>query len=269
MKSFKQYIISEAMNPVEIKPSEFPNPLKNPLKKVFQYKGKHDGDTTDDIVKVKPKQFDANKLKPTQQDVYLGKSLGMAINGVKGGDLGAVVSKDGHVLDGHHRWAATNLNVDPTKKPMNKPPPRLSTEAVKVGGVQADLNIGDLVPVMRGIGDSMGNKRRGAPEGNDKNIFQSDTSDAMNAIKHGKHMNPKFYNKDKAQQWLKGIGGKKELNRRLDWMRQKHPPAGSPSRVNMPVIDNDKGQVGQASGLLNRGDIDVRKPYAKIQKPIK
>jgi len=266
MKSFKHYIIPEAMNPVETKPSEFPNPLTGTLKKVFQYKGQRDGDTTDDIVKVKPKQFDANKLKPTQRDVYLGKSLGMAISGVKGGDLGAVVSKDGHVLDGHHRWAATNLNIDPTKKYTQKPPPRLSTEA-KIGGVQADLNIGDLVPVLRGVGDSMGNKRRGKPEGGDKSIFQSDVSDAMNAIKHGKHMNPKFYNKDQAQQWLKGIGGEKELNKRLDWMRQKHPPAGSPSRTNMPVIDNDKGQVAQASGLLNRGDIDVRKPYAKVQQP--
>jgi len=26
MKTFKQYIISEAMNPVKTKPSEFPNP---------------------------------------------------------------------------------------------------------------------------------------------------------------------------------------------------------------------------------------------------
>ena len=269
MKSFKQYIISEAMNPVETKASEFPNPLKGTLKKVFQYKGKHDGDTTDDIVQVKSQEFDANKLKPTQRDVYLGKSLSMAINGVKGGDLGAVVSKDGHVLDGHHRWAATNLNIDPTKTATKKPPPRLSTESVKVGGVKADLNIGDLVPVLRGVGDSMGNNRRGKPEGDDKSIFQSDVSDAMNAIKHGRHMNPKFYNKDQAQQWLKGIGGKKELNKRLDWMRQKHPPAGAPSRINMPVIDNDKGQVAKASELLNRGNIDVRKPYAKVQQPKK
>ena len=66
MKSFKQYIIPEAMNPVEVKPSEFPNPLQGTLKKVFQYKGKHDGDTTDDIVKVKAKQFD-EKLSKIQR----------------------------------------------------------------------------------------------------------------------------------------------------------------------------------------------------------
>jgi len=262
MKSFKQYFW-EAMNPVEIKVSEFPNPLRGRIKAIYQQKGKADGDVTDDIVKVKPKSWDANKLKPSQRDIYLGKSLGMAVSGVAGGDLGSVVSKDGHILDGHHRWAATNLNIDPTKKyvaPTTEE--REFIREVQVGGVEADLGIGDLVPVLRGLGDSLGNERRGEPEGGDKNIYGASTKDALDAINNGKHMNPKFYNKEKAQAWLKGIGGEKELGRRLKWIQRKPPPSGAPSRRNMPVI-NAPTDVSTASTLLNRGDIDVRKPYTK------
>ena len=34
----------------------------------------------------------------------------MAIGGVAGGNLGAYISTNGEILDGHHRWAATMLN---------------------------------------------------------------------------------------------------------------------------------------------------------------
>ena len=81
---------------------------------------------------------------PSQSQIWLGKALVMASGMDPGGDLGAIISKDGHILDGHHRWAMTMLS-DPT---------------VKIDGVQADLNIGDLVPVLRNVGDAMGFPRR-------------------------------------------------------------------------------------------------------------
>ena len=68
----------------------------------------------------------------------------MAIGGVKGGDMGAIISQDNHILDGHHRWAATMI-ADPT---------------AELGGVKAALDIGDLVPVLRNVGDAMGFPRR-------------------------------------------------------------------------------------------------------------
>ena len=52
----------------------------------------------------------------------------MAIGGVKGGNLGSMVSGDNHILDGHHRWAATLL-AEPKAKI----------------GTEVDLGIGDLV----------------------------------------------------------------------------------------------------------------------------
>lgn len=67
-----------------------------------------------------PNNDDANPVKnvsiaaadaiPTQTNILLPKALGMAVNGVAGGDLGAYFSSNNEILDGHHRWAATMLN---------------------------------------------------------------------------------------------------------------------------------------------------------------
>ncbi len=152
MKSFNEYI-TEALKTKEIKTSEFPDPLSKRLKAIFQTKGEMDGEEHDDIVQTRDSSWAASKIKPSQSAIFLGKALGMAIGGVKGGDLGSIVSKDKHILDGHHRWAAT-LFSEPT---------------AKIQGIEADLGIGDLVPVLRALGDSIGNQRRGEPAGGDEN----------------------------------------------------------------------------------------------------
>lgn len=247
MKSFKQYL-NEELTTKEIKISEFPNPLGKRLKSIFQMKGDLDGSEGDDIVTTKSKTWPANKLKPSQSAIYLAKSLGMAVGGVKGGDLGSIVSKDGHILDGHHRWAATML-ADPT---------------AKITGIEADLGIGDLVPVLRALGDSIGNTRRGEPTGGDVNIFKATVQDAMDSLTNGKNMHPKFYDKEKSLAWLESIGGKAELEKRLKFIQKNTPPKGAPPRIDMPVIDADKGDEKKASDLLNKGKLDVREPYAKV-----
>ena len=248
MKSFKKYL-NEELATKEIKISEFPNPLGKRLKSIFQMKGDLDGSEGDDIVTTKSKTWPANKLKPSQSAIYLAKSLGMAVGGVKGGDLGSIVSKDGHILDGHHRWAATLLS-DPT---------------AKITGIEADLGIGDLVPVLRGLGDSIGNSRRGEPKSGDVNIFKSTVKDAMDSIENGTNMHPKFYDKEKSIEWLESIGGEAELEKRLKFIQKNTPPKGAPPRIDMPVIDADKGDEKKASDLLNKGKLDVREPYAKVQ----
>ena len=247
MKSFKHYI-TEELPTKEIKASEFPNPLSKRLKAIFQHKGDLDGSEGDDIVKTRPKNWKATKLKPSQSAIYLGKALGMAIGGIKGGDLGAMVSKDKRILDGHHRWAATLL----------------SEPSATITGIEADLGIGDLVPVLRGLGDSLGNERRGEPTGGDVNIFKSTVRDAEKMIMTGANMHPKFYDKEKSIAWLESIGGKSELEKRLKFIQRNGPPKGAPPRIDMPVIDADKGDEKKASDLLKKGKLDVREPYAKV-----
>ncbi len=245
MKSFKQYI--KELKTKEIDPKKFPNPLFPRLAAIFTMKGEMDGNKQDDIVKTKKKTWSADKLKPSQSAVYLGKSLGMAVGGVKGGDLGSIVSKDGHILDGHHRWAATLL----------------AEPSAKISGIEADLGIGDLVPVLRALGDSFGNFRRGEPKGGDVNVFNATTADAVESLETGKNMDPRFYNKEKSLAWLESIGGEEGLKSRLENLKNHRPPSGAPPRIEMPVIDADKGQEKRAADLLLKGKLDVRAPYSE------
>jgi hypothetical protein len=247
--AIQSVVLNEELPTKEIDPKEFPNPVTDALKKVFTRKGKMDGDTKDDVVNTRTATWKARKLNASQDAVYLGKALGMAIGGVNGGDLGAIVSQDRRILDGHHRWAATILN---------------NPEA-SITGIEAKLKIGDLVPVLRALGDVLGNARRGQPKGGDINFFKASSKDALEAINTGKNMDSKYYNKDKAIKWLESIGGESVLKERMAIINRSTPPKGAPPRDNMPVIDADKAQHTQAADLLKKGNLDVRKPYAKVK----
>jgi hypothetical protein len=260
MKSFKDYykqrsLIEHAMKLAEelptrvINPDHFPNPITNTMAKLFLTKGHKDGDAKDDIVKTSSVSIAASELMPTQSEIFMGKAIGMAIGGIAGGDLAAIISKDNYILDGHHRWAATML----------------ANPSAKVGGVKADLGIGDLVPVLRALGDALGNSRRGAPGGGDISLYDASFKDVLEIIKTGKYSNPRFYDKAKAEAWLNKIG-EKELEKRFNTLKAKRPPSGAPVRRDMPVIDADKSQQHTASALLNKGDLDIRSPYAKLER---
>jgi len=238
----KKESVNEELPTKEIDPSKFPNPLVNV--KGFLKKGLGDGDKEDDIVKTKPVQISVSKLKPSQDAIYLGKVLGMAINGIEGGDLGAVISKDNYILDGHHRYAATTLN----------------NPSAKVGGIQSDLMIGDLVPVLRAVGDAMKNKRGLEPKGGDLNIFKVTMNDVKDCVYNGKNMHPKFYNKEKSIEWFENIG-EDTLAKRLKMLQSKTPPSGAPQRKDMPKINPE--QLGILKALLNKGKIDTKEPYTK------
>jgi hypothetical protein len=68
---------------------------------------------------VTKKKIPVGKLKATQSEIKAKKTFEMADAHLKGKfpNIGSqiVVSKDGHILDGHHRWAAL-LTLDPSRK---------------------------------------------------------------------------------------------------------------------------------------------------------
>ncbi len=70
-------------------------------------------------VKLEKKKIPVGKLKATQSEIKAEKAFGMANAHLKGKfpDIGdqIVVSSDGHILDGHHRWAAL-LTIDPSRE---------------------------------------------------------------------------------------------------------------------------------------------------------
>lgn len=260
MKPFKEgsmlheaarVLLSEQLPTIFIDLDEFPNPLQKELSSHFLVKGLHDDDAHDDRVKSKDVMLKADSLNPSQSEIFLGKSLGMAVNGVAGGNLDAVISSDNHILDGHHRWCAT-MFVDPN---------------LKVGGRMVNLSIGDLIPVMRSVGDALGNSRRGAPkDSGDINVYSADREDIEDAIYQGKYMNPKFYSREKSIEFLESVGGIENMFTRLKMIQSKRPPRGAPARSDMPVIDAEKGQVRLVSDLLMQGKIDVKPPYAEMNK---
>ena len=116
----------------------FRNPLPKQLWPAFFQLGFDDGDMKDDVVGSGSANVAAKKLKPSQKEVFLAKSIDMAIGGIEGGDLGSIISHDNFILDGHHRWAATILNN-----------PNSSITGIKVA-----LDIDDLIPVLRAAGDA-------------------------------------------------------------------------------------------------------------------
>ena len=242
----------------------FPNPLPKQLWGVFFEMGLKDKNLKDDIVGSRNAKWSAKDLNPTQEDVYLSKSLSMAIGskswkGIEGGDLKSIVSHDGYILDGHHRWAATLWN----------------NPSAQIGGIEVALNIVDLVPILRAAGDAFGNARRGEPKG-DRNIFQSSIKDVLEAVKDGKGMTTpeSTYDHDWCMQWLANLGkgkiadGEKLLAQRLAEIKKHKTPSTSPARKDMPVIDTDKNakikgtsQEKLVAYYLRKGAIDLRKPY--------
>jgi hypothetical protein len=237
--------LNEELPTREIDPNKFQDPYYEDPQHFKQ--GYKDDDTFDDIVQTKDVKLPANRLKPSQDAVYLGKALGMAIGGVEGGDLDAVISLDNRILDGHHRWAATIFN----------------NPKARVGGVQAELRIGDLVPVLRQAGDALGNERGLPPKGGDINIFKATLQDVRDCVYDGENMNPQFYNRDKAIAWFEDKG-EKAIQASLNLLQKVGPPAGAPPRADMPKIKPD--QVDKVAKKLAGGALDVRHPYVESKK---
>ena len=78
----------------------------------FLTQGLKDGNDDDDKVSLtKGGKVNASDAIPTQSNILIYKSMGFAVDGMSGGDLGAWASTDDEILDGHHRWAATMLNA--------------------------------------------------------------------------------------------------------------------------------------------------------------
>ena len=235
--------------------SKFPNPLPDEEKPGFLDKGLKDNDPNDDIVQTTDDSAAAGSLSPSQSAIYLGKALGMAMGGICGGDIDAIASGDNFILDGHHRWAAT-IFCDPNKNVEFK---------------RSQLPIEELIPVLRATGDAYGNARRGEPKGGDINIFQASLEDAMSAVEKLDAGN-EFMAAGKAKKWFLALGNgdeaaaKERLSKSLEIIKGKAPAGKVPSRINMPVIDADKGEVADVTKRLNKGQIDVRAPYAEPQK---
>lgn len=112
--------------------------------------GIKDGDPKDDVIKTQKKMIPAGKLLPTQNEIWLEKLIANTIKfgaPEHGGFITKqtiIVSKEGYILDGHHRFGQIML-ADPT---------------IKIDSVYVPLDIDTLVKMGRSFGNALGNDQK-------------------------------------------------------------------------------------------------------------
>jgi len=232
--------------------------------------GRKDNDEKDDSAiasKIKTGfSTPVSKLFPAQTEVIpekaVGIALGMLNSGKVGGNLGAIVSGDNHIMDGHHRWAATTL-VDPNA----------SVEGIKID-VPGDALVGILNVYTKGaLGRTQGNPGKGNVNAFTPEKIKSVLDDLIEkGTKIGSVDDSGGYSeKQVSGEEVKAILGKmkgangdpekgKELMAANAAKLNKKIPSWAPPRVDMPVINSD-----ELSGLISKlksGDFDIVEPYS-------
>jgi len=217
--------------------------------------GLDDNVIKDDIVKVSKKSWPAASLKPSQTTMVLDKALGMALfmlkSGKVGGDLGALVSSDKQIMDGHHRWAAT-IFASGTKG--------------KVGGFGAALTGKRLLRLLNILTKGAFGVRGGkAGKGSLAAFTPSNVKAKLTAMTE-KGISGEFpWSAESVKKVLIDNFGSVEkgietMAERAD-MIPKKVPAWAPDRKQMPVIE--PGQVPTAAQKLTKGEVDWKHPFAK------
>lgn len=255
-------LIFEDADPAKIDPKLFPTKLSQvdaALAKDLASKGEESFDkkADDDTAGADKISVAAKTLKITQTTMDFGKFVGMAIqmmgklgdfSGGAGGDLGAIISSDNHIMDGHHRWAAT-LMVDPD---------------ASVGGLQVQIPGKQLVGVLNVWTAAHG--QSGKPSDTDMNAL---TPDAVAekfkemASKGGKFLpSPEemleafkkngYDSLDAAAERVKANWAATAKLRTVEsWM---------PPKVDMPAIEGN--QLGQVAKDISSGMMDINPPYS-------
>ena len=227
--------------------------------------GTADGSQPDDVIGVTPNHTaPVATLKPSQSSMNIAKAMAQALSMLAGkmpagGNLGAFISSDGHIMDGHHRWVATAM-VDPSKE---------------VGGYLVDFPGAQLIAILNAI--TVG--RLGNPEGKPgsggfeqfqpKPILNQLMDYYQNGIPGKFPWSPEEVQQTvhehgggEGEQAIKALAGRFAKN--VTALKFEVPP-GAPARPDMPVIDGAKA-IETAVDALAGGEVDVNEPYAGQQK---
>ena len=236
--------------------------------KVAVRAGKKDKDEKDDAAiasKIKTGfSTPVSKLFPAQTEVIPEKAAGIALlmidKGKVGGDLGAIISGDNHIMDGHHRWAATTL-VDPNA----------AVEGIKID-IPGDALVGILNVYTKGaLGRNQGNPGKGninafTPE-KIKSVLDGFLKDGFETFDFLDSMGNKKYTPEEVKSILgkvKGANGDPEKGKELMAANaaklNKKIPNWAPPRVDMPVINSD--ELNGLIGKLKSGEFDIVEPYS-------
>jgi hypothetical protein len=247
-----------------IKLSDIPN--AQTAKRVYQA-GQIDGDDTDDGAGTKTSTSVAvGKLKPMQNEVIPDKALAFALGYLRDGtpdldDMEAIISNDMYIMDGHHRWAARTL-IDPTAQ-------------VKVAAV--DMPADDLVSALNVYSKAVG--KRGNQGRGDVTKFASSIPSLLTQLRSegnagfdskGRWPNIDASEVDEILGKVPGANGDADKGEAImianakKLPSQKHPKA--PDRIDMPVIDANKGDLTKVLKMIANGEMDIKEPFASTTK---
>ena len=123
--------------------------ISDPKVQQFLKSAKHDGNLTDDNISIDEtaKLVNVNTLKPTQNEVFLDKSIeypmqknpdqirNFILNGKQEG-MPAIVTSGGYVIDGHHRWSQVfcwnkDAEIPAYNIKFNGNEPKIPTDLIK------------------------------------------------------------------------------------------------------------------------------------------
>jgi hypothetical protein len=247
-----------------IKLSDIPN--AQTAKRVYQA-GQIDGDDTDDGAGTKTSTSVAvGKLKPMQNEVIPDKALAFALGYLRDGtpdldDMEAIISNDMYIMDGHHRWAARTL-IDPTAQ-------------VKVAAV--DMPADDLVSALNVYSKAVG--KQGNQGRGDVTKFASSIPSLLTQLRSegnagfdskGRWPNIDASEVDEILGKVPGANGDADKGEAImianakKLPSQKHPKA--PDRIDMPVIDANKGDLTKVLKMIANGEMDIKEPFASTTK---
>lgn len=213
------------------------------------------GSASDDKVSVSRVSMAAESLKPSQTSMVLEKSLGMALGMLKtgkvGGDLGALISKDNYILDGHHRWSATIL-----------------AGGGNVGGYKASLAGPDLLRVLNIISKGLFGVRNGKPgKGSLADYTEANIKKTLKEFAEKGTGGDFPLSAELVQSILESKFGSVEQG--IDQMAanvkdmEKRVPSWAPDRKQMPVIEPE--QVPEAAKVLDSGKVDWHAPFKEAR----
>ena len=231
--------------------------------------GDDDGEAPDDIVQAKAGTLPVKTLLPSQSSMDIVKAVQFAIAAIRkvkpfeggpGGDLGAIITSDNHIMDGHHRWIATGM-VDP---------------AAEVGGFIVEFPAKQMIAALNMItvklGITKGKKGSGGfDQFNEAGILKVLEKFAVEGTWSADGDPQKVV---EACETFTGEQGANAIKAAAKKMGENvalltlEVPAGFPERPDMPVISKAKGHLKLAIDLLKSGQVDLNEPYADEEKAL-
>lgn len=266
-------------------------PGKDPKVRGILGRGQNDGQPSDEALAPKVEAAPVEGLKPTQNEIEFGKSVGWPLADfktmakiVKGGDVAIgppnnnkIVRSGDLVIDGHHRWSsvfainpAANIASYDLALPTNDAGPALAMTQLAIGSTLAK---GQEVESSEGGGHNI----LGAGQEEIYNMI-IDSVDKTVEAKAGAILGEKVVKQFIADQSISKHFGlnsnisvgdaRKKIAEKVSANLAELPNAasGSPPRVDMPQLDTAAGGVPGVVKKLATGQVNFKDPIVQPQK---